>query len=266
MKGKLKIAAWILLVIILIALLVVAQKSQDNKTVEKPAVTISVVDENAFLTETELLDRLKRLNLYYDKQLFKNLNTTAIEEHIRKMHEVEHVEVFKQLGGHWGIRLKVRQPLARVFNQYGESYYVDSKGATMNPSPNFTARVLVFSGNIQDKADSLTVSDIEVNAVLKSKSNLDEIYHIAKVIHESTFLTAQIAQVHRDKWGDYILIPRVGTQRIVLGPAPSERDVKEKLKKLQIFYKEGLPYVGWNKYKTINLKYRNQIVCTYADL
>lgn len=265
MKGKLKIAAWLVFVILIIALLVVAQTSQDNKTVEKPNVSISVVDENAFLTETELLDRLGRLNLYYSNQLFKNLNTTAIEEHIRKMHEVEHVEVYKQLGGNWGIRLKVRQPYARVFNQYGESYYIDSKGATMNPSPNFTARVLVFSGKIPDKADSLTVKDIEANSALKAKSNLDEIYHIAKVVHESPFLTAQIAQIHRDKWGDYILTPRVGAQRIVLGPAPSERDVKEKLKKLQTFYKEGLPYVGWNKYKTINLKYRNQIVCTYAE-
>lgn len=263
MKGKLKIAAWGLFAGAVIAVLVMAGKSQDEAIVQEPNVSISVVDENAFLTENELLVRLKRLNLFYPNQLMKNLNTTAIEEHIRKMHEVEEVNVYKQLGGNWGIQLKVRQPYARVFNQYGESFYVDSKGATMDPSPNFTARILVFTGNIKDKADTLTVSDIEANPKLKSERSLDEIFRISKVIHQNAFLTAQISQIHRDRWGDFILIPRVGAQRIVLGPAPSEKDVSEKLKKLMVFYTNGLPYVGWNKYKTINLKYRNQVVCTY---
>lgn len=265
MKEKLKIAAWALFAVAIIAVLFLARKSQDEAIALKPNVSISVVDENAFLTEDELLVRLKRLNLFYPNQLMKNLNTTAIEEHIRKMHEVEEVNVFKQLGGNWGIRLKVRQPYARIFNQFGESFYVDSKGATMAPSPNFTARVLVFTGTIRDKADTLLVSDIEADPKLKNERCLDEIFRISKVIHQNPFLTAQISQVHRDKWGDFILIPRVGAQRIVLGPAASEKDVSEKLKKLIVFYTNGLPYVGWNKYRTINLKYRNQVVCTFLN-
>lgn len=263
MKGKLKIAAWASFAVAIIAVLFVARKNQDEAVVQDPNISISVVDENAFLTESELMVRLKRLNLFYPEQRMKSLNTKAIEEHIRKMHEVETVDVFKQLGGNWGIKLKVRQPYARIFNQFGESFYVDSKGATMDPTPNFTARILVFSGNIRDKSDTLLVSDIEADPKLKNERCIDEIFHIAKVIHEDPFLSAQISQVHRDKWGDFVLIPRVGVQRIILGPAPTERDIREKLKKLLVFYTHGLPYVGWNKYKTINLKYRNQVVCTY---
>jgi cell division protein FtsQ len=263
LKGKLKIVAWALFAVAVIAVLFLARKNQNEAIAKDPNISISVVDENAFLTESELLVRLKRLNLFYPNQQMQNLNTTAIEENIRKMHEVEEVDVFKQLGGNWGIKLKVRQPYARIFNLFGESFYVDSKGATMNPSPNFTARILVFTGNIKDKSDTLLVGDIEADPKLKNERNLDEIFHIAKVIHQDPFLTAQIGQVHRDKWGDFILIPRVGAQRIVLGPASSERDISEKLKKLVVFYTNGLPYVGWNKYKTINLKYRNQVVCTY---
>ena len=263
MKGKLKIAAWALFAVAIIGVLFLARKNQDEAIVLNPNISISVVDENAFLTETELLIRLKRLNLFYPNQLVKNLNTDELDEHIRNMHEVEEFDVYKQLGGNWGIKLKVRQPYARIFNRFGESFYVDSKGATMDPTPNFTARILVFTGNIKDRSDSLLVEDIESDPKLKNERSLDEIFHIAKVIHENPFLTAQISQVHRDKWGDFVLIPRVGAQRIVLGPAPSERDVSEKLKKLIVFYTNGLPYVGWNKYKTINLKYRNQVVCTY---
>jgi cell division protein FtsQ len=39
-------------------------------------------------------------------------------------------------------------------------------------------------------------------------------------------------------------------------------DIEIKFEKLMLFYKEGLSRVGWDKYSTINLKYKNQIVCT----
>ena len=67
-----------------------------------------------------------------------------------------------------------------------------------------------------------------------------------------------------DEWfegweGDFELIPLVGKQLIILGDA---NDIKEKFDNLQIFYKQGLSHEGWDKYDTINLKYRNQVVCT----
>jgi cell division protein FtsQ len=265
LKQKLKIAAWALFAVLVLVVLFLARRKQEDTLIQKPVVAISVVDENAFLTETELVNRLERLHLYYANQKSKDLNTTAIEEHIRKMHEVDEVQVYKQLGGNWGIRVKIRQPYARVFNRSGESFYVDSDGESMATSPNFTARVVVFTGYINDKCDSISVQEINANPSLRSDRCLDEIYRISKVIHEDEFLNAQITQVHRDKWGDFILIPRVGSNRIVLGPAGTDQEVREKLKKLKIFYQNGLPYVGWNTYGTINLKYRNQVVCTRID-
>jgi cell division protein FtsQ len=131
----------------------------------------------------------------------------------------------------------------------------------MDPSPNFTARVLVFSGNISDKSDTLTVAKILSNDTLRKQRSLDEIYRLAKAINEDAFLRAQIGQVHRDVWGDFILIPLIGNQTIMFGAANSDQAVREKLDKLKTFYFEGLPYEGWNRYESINLKYRNQIVC-----
>lgn len=262
MKQKLKIAAWICCVLGVVYLLFATQSYQEKTAVQDPDVLIQVADENAFLTKAELMLRMKRYGLFYNKQLSKQLNTVQIERIIKNMPEVEHVEVFKRLGGKWGIYIKVRQPIARVFNNAGESYYIDVNGVTMKPSSNFTARILVFSGFIPDKADSLTVHEIEQNDSLKNNRLIDEIYHVAKVLHEDEFLSAQIAQIQRNKWGDFVMIPRVGNHRIILGTANSEQRVREKLTKLKIFYKEGMPYVGWNTYKTINLKYRNQLVCT----
>lgn len=263
---KVKIAAWIAFAVLVIVLLFVARKQQEEMLAAPPTIAISVVDENAFLTEQELVVRLQRDRLIYSGQRMKDVNTTAIEAVIRKMHEVELVDVYKRLGGHWNIRVKVRQPYARIFNREGQSFYVDARGATMDPSPNFTARVLVFSGNIADKSDSLTVADIEQDPKLDARRDLNEIYRIAKFINGDSFLRSQIVQVHRDRWGDYVMIPQVGNHEIMFGSANSDKEVREKFEKLKIFYREGLPFEGWNTYEQINLKYRNQIVCKKRDV
>lgn len=261
MNKKLKLALWITSVIVVFVVLYAARKQQDEATAQTPIIAISVIDENAFLTESELLKRLTTDRLVFSGQTMEQLNTNAIEKYIRKMHEVESVDVYKKFGGVWCVDVKVRQPYARVFNRFGESFYVDSKGVKMNTSPNFTARVLVFSGNIADRCDTLSVQHIEQNSRLKNSKNIDEIYRLAKHIVQDTFLKAQIAQVQRDKWGDFILIPQVGNHEIVFGSAYTDKDVTTKLTKLKIFYQEGLPFEGWNKYNQINLKYKNQIVC-----
>lgn len=260
-KQRLKIAGWFAFTLLVVVLLFFARKMQEEALVKKPVIAISVVDENAFLTENELYTRLQRNNLIYAGQQVKDLQPSAIEAFIRKMHEVESVDVFKKFGGEWTIKVKIRQPYARIFNRFGESFYVDSQGTTMDPSPNFTARVLVFSGNISDKSDTVTVAQINANTTLRKQRALDEIYRLAKAINEDPFLHAQIGQVHRDVWGDFILIPLIGNQSIIFGAANSDKDVREKLGKLKTFYLEGLPYEGWNRYISINLKYKNQIVC-----
>jgi cell division protein FtsQ len=61
-----------------------------------------------------------------------------------------------------------------------------------------------------------------------------------------------------DLKGDIEMVPRVGNQKIILGSADS---LQTKFRNLLVFYKKAIPKVGWDTYKTINLKYANQIVC-----
>jgi len=70
-----------------------------------------------------------------------------------------------------------------------------------------------------------------------------------------------IGQIHLKHNGDFFLIPQVGGQKIVFGTAFSDLEGEEKFRKLKVFYKEAIPYEGWNTYEEISLKYNKQIVC-----
>ena len=57
---------------------------------------------------------------------------------------------------------------------------------------------------------------------------------------------------------DVVMIPKVGDFRIVLGKVD---DCDARLGKLILFLKDGITKKGWNRYKEINLKFDNQVVC-----
>lgn len=89
---------------------------------------------------------------------------------------------------------------------------------------------------------------------------MDDIWQITKRIAADTFLSAQLIQVYITPERILQLIPRVGNHVIVLGDIS---DIDEKINKLRIFYSDGISRSGnWNDYKTIDLQFKNQIVCT----
>jgi len=89
-------------------------------------------------------------------------------------------------------------------------------------------------------------------------SNHQEIFDFVSLINKSEFWKAQITQLHF-MGNEVIMSPRVGDQKIRFGCLV---DVKEKLNNLYEFYKQAMPVKGWQAYSDINLKFKNQVVCT----
>jgi cell division protein FtsQ len=85
-----------------------------------------------------------------------------------------------------------------------------------------------------------------------------EFFERAK-IHEDAFLDALIDQIYVTKHQELILTPKVGVRKIFFGKA---KNIDEKLFNLKAFYLHGKSKIDWQKYSSINIKYRNQIVCS----
>ncbi len=261
MKTWLKVSLWSLFGLVVIYLLVSVRTSLKQRILIEPDIHIKVDGENAFLTETELLTRLKQANLLFVDQKVEDLNTEKIEAYILAMNEVKSVNVFTHFDGNWNIDLELRKPIARVFNNFGQSFYLDSDGFMMEKTIGHTARVVVASGDIDDRFSSESMAEIINNDSLKSIRSLDEVYRISNYVCNDPLMHSLVGQIHRENNGDFVLIPIIGGQKIIFGTAGSENEVKEKFEKLKIFYKEAIPFEGWNKYSEISLKYDKQIVC-----
>lgn len=261
MRKWLKIVVVICLLIGVIIVFVKADEEEAKKQPNLPNISIHADNENAFLTELELLTRLKMERLIFDGQTNEELNINLIEEKISKMEEVKSVLVYRYIGKKWFIKIILKKPIARIFNSNGKSYYLDEDGNMMNRSELHTARTLVFSGNIKDEYSRQSVSDIINNDSLKSIRKLDDIYRISNYVCNDPLFQKLIGQVYLEKDNDFVLVPLIGDQKIIFGTAYSIEEVEEKFERLKVFYREAIPYEGWAKYKEISVKYDGQIVC-----
>jgi cell division protein FtsQ len=261
MKRWLKISLWSLFAVGVIVLLVFTQKAQDELTLEQPEIHIRVEGESTFITSEEILGQLRRKRLLFDHQKSGELNVEKIESHLKGISQIKDVKVYKELGGHWKIDVSTRKPIARIYNKQGESYYLDDEGVTMKTSLVHASRILVVSGEIRDRLGEYSVPEIINNDSLKSILKLDDIYRISNYVCNDPLFHSLIGQIHLEKDGDFVLVPLVGDQKIIFGSAFSDNQVEDKFKKLRIFYKEAMPYEGWDKYSEVSLKYEDQIVC-----
>lgn len=196
--------------------------------------------EKHFVSEGDLISILKHANLNPIKRPMYDVNTEKIEQELLKNDMIANVEAYKTPSGIVKMEVMQKIPIIRIMGITG-NYYVDNMGTTMPISRRYAAHVPIASGFVE-KEFAVT-----------------ELYKFALFLQENEFWNDFIEQIYVFQDHEVELIPKVGNHRIMLG---SIDDFREKLDKLKLFYEQAIPKVGWEKYSMINLKYKNQIVCT----
>ncbi len=179
-----------------------------------------------------------------------DINIHKLENALKANPFIEFAKVYADMTGVIQIQIRQRVPVLRVVNMANLNFYIDGNGNKIPLSDNYTAKVLVASGLIDE--------DFSGRVDTLNTKMARDLYRIALYIKSDTLWDNQIEQLFVDLKGDIEMVPRVGGHKIILGSADS---LQTKFRNLLVFYKKAIPKVGWDTYKTINLKYANQIVC-----
>jgi cell division protein FtsQ len=262
-KKVINISLWLIFVLGTIVTLGFVQKEQARRTGSKLEIKVNSTDENYFVTREDIRQILTDRGDTIIHQPLSSINVPDMERVILNNPSVESVDVFVSVNGEVHITASQRKPIARVFNLAGESYYMDQDGKLMPWSASYTADVVAVNGFITESYGNwyrYSVKEIEAMAPLKEFSVLDDIYRIADFINKDEARKAFIGQIYVNSCKEFELVPSFGTFRIILGDAS---DLEEKFNKLNVFCREGLRNTSaWNEYSVVNLKFKNQIVCT----
>lgn len=243
-----KLGAWVISLAALVVLMSFVEGKKQG--VKCSNVKILIPGADNFIEREEIDAILKQNQGELIGRKLEDINLDDIEDKIKANPYIAYAKVYADMDGVIHIEISQREPLLRIINSSNQDFYVDRNGLKMPVSANFTANVLVANGNIMEgfsgKLDTL-------NSKLAA-----DLYKTALFIKADTLWDAQIEQLFVNDKKDIELIPRVGNQRIILGDADS---IEVKMGNLMAFYKQAMPKVGWDAYKTINIKYTNQVVC-----
>ncbi len=258
----LEIAAWVLMTGGLFALLGFTTIEHNNEVCKKYIIRVDYGKADVLVTEGDIYTVVKATGNLLKGQYLGSIDFERIEREIKRQSYVADAEAYMTLDGVVEIDIVQRQPILRIFNEKGESFYLDGLGNLMPLNPAFSARVLVATGSILEpfskKACYLTDS-VRKKDSTEYHSVMNNLYKLSAFITKDKFLKAQIEQIYVDPNGEFELIPRVGTHIILMGRADN---LEEKFERLFVFYRMGLSKTGWSRYNIINIKFKNQVVCS----
>lgn len=250
-KNSVQYSLWALLSLGAVVLLVFAVKTQRMSTIQSLKVKIDYENGMYFVKESEIEKSIN--TLLKDSLLFisfQNLPIDSIERELEKNPYISNVEVYSNIMGSLIVRVKQRSPVLRVINKHGVSFYIDDNAQTMPLSSNFTARVPVASGNIDfSNANDSNATD----------SQKEQLFDLVQFIRANSFWKAQIEQIYINKDNDLELVPKLENHVFLLG---STENLEEKFRRMNIFYKEVLKNQKSDQFKIINVKFKNQIICS----
>ena len=237
-KKFLKYLLFLVLIVVLGFLYSFSSKRNEQKKVTEIVVEFEA-GENNFLTHS-MVDKL----LIQNKETVQNLeksviNLYGLENNVSKNPYVEKASVFLTIGGQLKSTVKQRSPVARIISE-NESYYVDKQGVKVPLSENYSARVMLVSG-------------------IKNDNEIKEIMPLITLILADGFLQKELVGIHKSDDDEYQFSVRSGDHKIDFGKLS---DVNVKFKKLKAFYNKTFLDKTIENYKTINVKYHNQVVCT----
>lgn len=217
-------------------------------------VTVTDSASNGFLSGEDIRKHIEKEYGAYKGLRIDSLDLTAIENIVDSRSAVLKSEVYVTRDGMLHVTVTQRKPAVRFQKKEG-GFYADAEGFIFPLQKNHAAHVQVIDGYIPLSAASGyngVISDSE-------KEWFESILNLVNHIDGSRTWKNKFVQIHVQKNHELILVPRTGNERILFG---HPEDIQEKLDKLERYYSAIIPEKGKDYYKTVDLRFEGQIVCS----
>jgi len=242
--------------------LIVAVRIVHIQTVCKEVnINIRYNGADTFITEKQISD-LAESTGKLENQPIEKIDIASLKKRIESHPYASQVDIKTSIDGILKISVLQREPLVRIFTQDGDTYYIDREGILLPVFNGTASRLITVSGYISQKYTEegrFRLADKKTDSVGLASNPLFKVFKMASFVDNKPFLKAMIEQIYINGKNEIEIIPKAGDQIILFGDIDR---MNEKFSYLKSFYRNAMNNGGWEKYAIINLKYKNQVVCS----
>jgi len=232
-----------------IAAMTSAARKQDAKHIKDFSINIRN-EQYGFVDKADV--KLKLLNdkdIDVKKISLGRLDIGKMEKIVATNPWVADAQVFVDNEKVVHVNLTQRVPVARIFDQAGNSYYLDNAHEAMPLCDRYIHYTTVVTNVPVLKNDSLGNS-------LKA-----QIVKVVRQVERDSFWNAQVSQIILNDDKAFELVPVLGNHKILIGDTAN---LDEKFENLYAFYKKVMTRIGWDKYEVLDARYKGQVVASPA--
>ncbi len=263
----LQIAFLVLFALIIVSVL--GRYNERKRTVIASNLKLNINDSlyTEFVNNGTVLALLDDVGIVIGESLIKDIPLHKVEDYLKQDKYIDDINAYTNVLGDVIINIKQFPPLLRLIDQNGDSYFVDKglrvvphRGAVYGPLP-----VVSQSGDVLpiQRLSMINIKDSsELNSVdIEGLKGLRKVVDFVDYISKDDVYSDMFTQVNISKNKDIELYPRIGNHYVIFSSMDSLHNYESKLRKLDKFYKSQSNNGVWSEYKSINLKYRGQVVC-----
>ena len=228
----------VVMLFVLIFLYSFTQSRSQNKKIAK--IQVDFQGNNKMFLTNEMVNNLLIQNLGGTSSIQKDkVDLKELESALKKQSFIENAEVFISEDGMLITKVLQKSPVARVVNN-NRVLYVDKNGSIFQLSDNFSSRVPIVQGTIEGEF----------------KKGFIETF---KTIEKDDFLRKHIIAITIQKNGSMNMLTREHDYDINFGKPIL---IDKKFKNYKAFYQFASKDSIIEKYKSINLIFTQQVVCS----
>ncbi len=220
----------------MISIFYFSQKIHKNRNLKKFNIIIDPLSKNHFINE-EIIKNILFSRIENIEKKIGQLCILRMEKKLNNYPFIKKSEVFLSVDGTLNIKIWQKEPILRI-KDGNKEYYLTKDAENLELSPFYSSKVILAKGPF-------------------SKKEKKDLIKFVNFINYDELLKNQIISIKKNDHNLFILIPKIGNHYIILG---NIKNFKNKLNKLKAFYKQYLNKIDINRYKSIDLQYKDQVV------
>ena len=195
-------------------------------------------EDNVFITS----ETVNKLLIQSQEKLYflpkEGIDLKEMEFSLESNDMIKSAQAYLTLNGEVRVKVEQKRPIARVHSS--DVFYIDEDGFRMPLSSEHSARVPLVYGVVDNE-------------------DFESVYKVASVVYNDSFLKMYITEIFQNEIKEISLKMRLLDFEVLVGNLDN---LEMKLRNLKAFYQKAKKDNMLGIYKSVNLQFENQVVCT----